>query len=31
MYFPKENIEFYSDIITHLEANFKAGDLRKGH
>jgi|GEM_PF-3101136 len=31
MYFPKQDIDMYSDIITHLEANFKAGDLRKGH
>jgi len=31
MYFPKQNIEYYSDIITHVEANFKAGDLSKGH
>lgn len=31
MYFPKQNIEFYSTIITHLEGNFRAGDLRKGH
>lgn len=31
MYFPKQNKELYSDMITHLEANFIAGDLNKGY
>jgi len=31
MNFPKQHLEYYSKVITYVEANFKTGDLRKGH